>query len=119
MTFPEVDRLAKACMIDYEPQLKVLGRKPWDVSANNSLCWHGPGPLSVLTERELKSIICSILNRLAALDEFIMSGPQSNDIEEVYQTVSHNNLSLTFVDAHDTPSDLDIVRVNCWYYPVS
>jgi|HubBroStandDraft_1064217.scaffolds.fasta_scaffold45550_2 hypothetical protein len=118
MTFPELLALGKACLIEYEPRFKLLGKKPWDASANGSLCWHGPGPLSILTEQEMKGIICAILNRLAALDGFIMSGPRYADIEGVYQTVLHNNLSLTFADAHDTPSDLDIVRINCWYYPV-
>ncbi len=117
MTFSELLRLAEACLIEYEPRLKILGKKPWDASANGSLCREGPGPLSDVTEREMKSVICAILDRLATLNGFVMSGPKSKDIEGVHQTLSHNNLSLTFEDVFDAYSSLNTLRINCWYYP--
>jgi hypothetical protein len=120
MRFLELLALGKACLVEYEPRLKVLGQKPWSVSANDSLCWKYDGRLPLVTEKEMRGVIRGTLEQLAALDGFIMSGPQhAIEFEGVYQTISHNDLSLTFAEGYHIDLDQPTLRVNCWYYPAA
>ncbi len=123
MTFPELLELGKACLVEYEPRLKVLGQKPWDASANDSLCHKYVGFSSGTTSEQMRQVICAVLDRLVDLKNgFVMSGPRyapsGEDTQVQVRSVSHNDLSLSFASGYDQAVNQSAVWVNCWYYPV-
>jgi hypothetical protein len=121
MTFAEILDVGRECLVEYEPRLKVLGQKPWDASANDSLCVKLTVYPSSLVREDMRRVISALLDGLAALEDgFIMSGPKFTvESEGTIQSVTYKNLSLSFANAYDVNNNENTIRVNCWYYPAS
>lgn len=121
MTFAEVLDVGRECLAEYEPRLKVLGRKPWDASANGSLCQKYVGFSGSTTSDHMKQSISGVLEGLAALsDSFVMSGPRDT-IETTgrIQSISHDDLSLSFACGYVPDDNTTVLWINCWYYPAT
>jgi hypothetical protein len=123
MTFSDLLDIGKACLVEYEPRLKVMGKKPYSQSANASLCVSHDCSLSEVTKEEVEQQITMVLDGLVALkDGFVMSEPRSEKAagSREEEIVSHKDVSLTFVYGYNItkhPSTY-VLWIRCWYYPV-
>ena len=121
MTVDHLRMVGEDCLKEYESFLKVFGIRDYD----DAQC---PVEIRVSNERSLDSFsdeemiheISKVLNKLAELDGFTMSGPRyPYGIPGCALTnLRHGDLSLTIACGSEARTLTSFVHITCWYYPV-
>ena len=122
MTFTEILALGKARLVAYEPRLKVKGRKPFSSASAGVVQRSYDCSLAAVHKAEVQSVIDAVLDELVAMTEgFVMSDPEppvKGSGTSDQESVSHNELILTFRYGYDIRTNINRLWVECWYYPV-
>jgi hypothetical protein len=122
MTFDDLRKLGEACLSDYKPRLKVLGKMDYDKKR---------GPVKILktnersldsfSEEEMRHEVSAVLDQLATLEEgFFMSGPEvlNSPCNIEMATVLDGDLCLPFAYGWEIRTLTPLIHIVCYYYPV-
>ena len=124
MTFPEVLTIGTACLEKYDSRLKkqVKGKRPFSRSASVIKRKHDFPccSFSFATKEEIEQVIDQVLEELIGLENgFVVSEPQPVRPGIQEDTVSHNDVSLSFTYGSNVMENLEVLWVSCWYYPAA
>jgi hypothetical protein len=124
MTINETRALMEKCLIEYEPTLKTVGAiRTYAVSGSAPIMVKESvdRSLEAMDENEIQFAITNAVERLrcATKNGFLMSQPDPvlKSLHNV-QTVTHGDLSLSFVPMYDADRLEPITHFAFWFYPI-